>query len=174
MPDQPATTTEAAPARTTPASLLRAVPISTFMRDGTLRLADGRLSFATRRDVVFDHAVSECHSVARAAATGFHVWHADRCYKLIPEYTPVPSLDGANAAVEIAVNLGRISQARAADRMMRSSRDAWVELLEPLVGRPPAGARVRPPWPTWAIMLSVVGVALVIIAIITAIALAAA
>ena len=43
--------------------------------------------------------------------------------------------------------------------------DAWVAALAPLVGRPPSGTHVRPPWPMWAWVLSLVGVLVAILAV---------
>jgi hypothetical protein len=155
-------------AHSSPASLMGRIPITLFMRDGTLALADGRLAFTTSRRTVFDHPVSGCHSVAASGRVGFHVWHGDRCYKLVPSYTAVSEFHGGNAAVETVVNVARLPAAFAADRRMRDAREQWIEVLEPLVGAPPPGVRVRRPWPTWAILLVVVAVTLGIVAAVTA------
>ena len=157
-----------------PASLTGRVPISLFMKDGTLTLAEGRLSYATKRRTVFDHPVDEFHSLAPSAAVGFHVWHGDRCYKFIPAYSPVHQLHSGSDAVNLAVNAARLGKAVEADRRMKGARSEWFDVLEPLIGRPPAGVKVRKPWPTWAIWASIVAVALVIMGVITAFALLSA
>lgn len=159
------------PAHESAASLTGRVPITLFMKDGTLALNDGRLSFATRRRTVFDHPVGECHSLAASGVVGFHVWHADRCYKLVPEYTAVHEFTAGSDAVNLAVNAGRIGKALDVDRRMKDARSQWFGVLEPLVGSPPAGVKVRKPWPTWALWLAIVAVTLVLVAVITAIVL---
>ena len=147
------------------------LPITLTMTDGILTLTDGRLTFATKRTTRFDHPIGEFHSVAPAAKVGFHVWHASRCYKFVPGHEIVSAVNSGNDLVDVAANVGQLSRAIAADQRMRDQRDQWVELLRPLVGSPPPGLRVRPPWPTWALMLVVLGVTVMIIAIITAIVL---
>lgn len=166
---EPDRTPDEAPRHSSSAVLTRRIPITLFMREGTLELADGRLSFATKRRTIFDHPVRECHSVAAAARTGFHVWHGTRCYKLVPSYSAVHSLNTSNGALDVGINLARVGRAMQADREMRSSREQWIELLEPLVGPVPPGVRVRRPWPTWAILLMCVAVTLAIVGIMFAI-----
>jgi hypothetical protein len=148
------------------------VPITLFMRDGTLALADGRLSFRTRRSTVFDRPVGEFHSIAPSASVGMHIWHADRCYKFIPKWDAVNSINTSSSLVDVAVNVARMPGALENDRRMRDARDEWAAVLGPLLGEPPAGVRVRGPWPTWAVWLSIIGVTLVIAACIIGIALA--
>lgn len=155
-------------------SLLGRLPITLTMKEGTLKLDDGRLSFATRRATVFDHPVHECHSLAPSASVGFHIWHADRCYKFVPAYSPVHEVTTGNNAVDLAVNAGQFGKRLQADRRMKNARDQWFDVLEPLVGRPPAGVKVRRPWSTWKVWLAIVAVALVIMAIIAAIVVIAA
>ena len=162
------------PEHSSDASLLGKVPITLFMRDGTLELAGGRLSFRTRRSTVFDHLVGEFHSLAPSASVGMHLWHADRCYKLIPKWDAVNSINTSNSLVDVAVNAAQMPRALENDRRMRDSRDEWAAVLVPLLGSPPPGVKVRAPWPTWAIWLSVIGATLVLAACIIGIALATA
>ncbi len=166
---EPSATPAGAPHHESAASLLGTVPITLFMKDGTLALRDGRLSFVTRRGTVFDHPVHEFHSLAASGVVGFHLWHADRCYKLVPDYTAVHEFQASSDVVNLAVNAGRIGKAFDADRKMKDSRGQWFDVLEPLIATAPPGVKVRRPWPTWAIWLTVVGVTLAIVAVITAI-----
>jgi hypothetical protein len=157
------------PAYSTKASLLGKVPITTSTTDGVLTLADGRLTFATSNRTHFDHPIGEFHSVAPAANVGFHVWRRDRCYKFVPGHEIVNGLYSGNDALDAVAGVGQAIQAAGANRRMRGQRDQWVELLRPLVGSPPPGVTVRRPWSMWALVLVAAGLALFLIAIITAI-----
>jgi hypothetical protein len=162
------------PHHSTDASLLGKVPITLFMRDGTLALDDGRLSFRTRRATVFDHPVGEFHSFAPSASVGMHIWHADRCYKFVPKWDAVHSINTSSSLVDVAVNAAQMPRALRNDRQMRDAREEWAEVLGPLLGTPPPGVKVRAPWPTWAVWVSIVVVTMVIAAVIVGIALATA
>ncbi|HWL42200.1 MAG TPA: hypothetical protein VNQ73_04600 [Ilumatobacter sp.] len=148
----------------TRAELMPRVPTVIGMRSGTLRLADGRLSFRNRHRVLWEHPIGEMHSVTSAASVGFHIWHGSRCYKLLPEWAPVAHLATGNPAVDVAAGVARIGEARRTDARSRDSRTNWVNLLAPLVGPPPAGVKVRTPWPMWALMTMVVLVAVLLMA----------
>ncbi|HWL41413.1 MAG TPA: hypothetical protein VNQ73_00615 [Ilumatobacter sp.] len=98
-------------------------------RDGTLTLADGRLSFATD-EVVFDVPVAELHSVA-ASSEGFHVWHQSTRYRF--------RLGPGGARVD--PNHGNVGQfldhleAFGRQRQSKRGRADWAAELESLVGR---------------------------------------
>lgn len=159
-------TTMNTPAHSTTASMLRKVPITATTIDGVLTLDDGRLSFATRRRTYFDHPVGEFHSVAPAAHVGFHLWHGERRYRFVPGPELVSGVNTGGTALDLAAG---VAQATAAQRRMRDARDHWLHVLGPLVGSPPPGVTVRPPWPTWATWASVVTITVVLIAVITAV-----
>jgi len=157
------------------AEFLRALPITTFSSSGKLQLADGRLSFTTglRHRVLFDVPVNELHSVARSAVTGLHLWHGSTRYRLSvgsPVYIPGVGAAAAEAVTGLPLDLrGRFEM----DRANRATADNWLSLLQPHQTTAPAGVRVRRPWPTWAIWVTVVGVTLALVGVITAIALLA-
>jgi len=157
------------------AEFLRALPITTFSSSGTLRLADGRLSFTTglRHRVLFDVPVNELHSVARSAVTGLHLWHGSTRYRLSvgsPVYVPGIGTAAAEVVTGLPLDLrGRFEM----DRANRATADSWLSLLQPHESTAPAGVRVRRPWPTWAIWVTVVAVTLALAGAITAVALLA-
>lgn len=157
------------------AEFLRALPITTFSSSGKLQLAGGRLSFTTglRHRVLFDVPVNELHSVARSAVTGLHLWHGSTRYRLSvgsPVYIPGVGTAAAEAVTGLPLDLrGRFEM----DRANRATADNWLQLLQEHQTEPPAGLKVRRPWPTWAIWLTVVGVTLVLVGAITANALLA-
>jgi hypothetical protein len=163
-----------APQHASPASLLGKVPITLFMRDGTLALADGRLSFTTRRSTVFDRPVGEFHSFAPSASVGMHIWHGDHCYKFVPKWDAVHSINTSSSLVDVAVNAAQMPRALRNDRQMRDARAEWAEVLGPLLGTPPPGVKVTAPWPTWAVWVSIVVVTMALAAVIIGIALATA
>jgi hypothetical protein len=159
-------------AHCTDAELIGAIPITLFMRSGQLCLDDDRLSFRTRRKVVFDAPVGELHSVRGVARRGVHVWHGDRRYRLM--FGPLSggrtqTVDGVYDAISAPSDVLR---SLTGDAIGRYLRDDWLARLEPLVGTAPAGLEVKPPWPVWAWWLAVVGATLVIIAAITGVVLA--
>ena len=114
------------------------VPITLFMRDGTLKLDNGRLSFATKRKVLFDHPVEELHSVGPVSRVGMRIRHGDRRYTLVPCYEAVHSTNTTNDLVDLAFAASDVSRARRADQRMRDAREYWIEVLRPMVGPPPA------------------------------------
>ena len=113
---------------TSSAELIPAVPLPPFMRAGTLRLDAGWLEFRLIDGSQHLRApVGELHSVARAV-TGIHVWHKDQRYRFA-----------------LGREGGPTGRARATDM--------WFGALQPIVGSPPAGVVVSPPWPMWAWVL---------------------
>ena len=123
---------------TSPAELLARLPITTFMKSGTLRLANDRLTFTTDNgEVEFDAPLSEFHSVS-LAATGIHLWHINRCLKF--------AFRGEN----------------------RHFAATWIATLKPIIGTPPVGLRVAAPWPKWAWTLALIGITLLLVAAIAA------
>ena len=114
------------------------VPITLFMRNGTLKLDNGRLAFATRKKVVFDHPVAELHSVGPVSRVGMRIRHGDRQYTLVPCYEAVHGTNTSNEIVDLALAASKLSRARRADQRMRDARDHWIELLRPMAGQPPA------------------------------------
>ena len=114
------------------------VPISLLMRSGTLTLDNGRLTFATKKNVVFDHPVGEIHSVAPVSRVGMRIRHGDRRYTLVPCYEAVHGTNTSNDLVDVVLATSQLSRARRADERMRDARDHWIELLRPMAGQPPA------------------------------------
>lgn len=161
-------------ARSTPASLVGKLPITATTTDGVLTLAAGRLTFVTGTQTLVDHPVAELHSVARAANVGFEVWHGDRRYTLVPGHEVVQGGSPGGGALDAVVSLGQARRASAANARMRAERDRWIAVLQPLVGAPPPGVDVRPPRAAWLPMAAVAGIAIALMAIVTAIAVLAA
>ena len=122
---------------------MRWVPLTLFTVDGELWLHDGRLTFTSSRRVVFDALVEEFHSVAHGATAGLYVWHGDRRLRFVTgdvsgrvASTPDSLLGAVDALTRVGSDLER-------DRENRQRRDAWVDLLTPLVGAPPPGCACR-------------------------------
>src|SRR4051794_27266578 len=159
-------------AHCTDAELLGSIPITLFMRSGQLCLDDGRLSFRTRRTVVFDAAVGEIHSVRAVARRGVHLWHGDRRYRLMFGPLTTGRTQTGDAVFDAVSAPGDVGRALSADAIGRSVRDDWLARLEPVAGLAPEGLEVAAPWPVWAWWLAVVGATLVLIALITAVVLA--
>jgi hypothetical protein len=159
-------------AHCTDAELLGTIPITLFMRSGQLCLDEDRLSFRTRRTVVFDAPVGEIHSVRGVARRGVHIWHGDRRYRLMFGPLTTGRTQTGDATFDALSAPGDMGRALTADAIGRYVRDDWLARLEPLAGAAPVGVEVRRPWPTWAWWLAVVAVTLVIIAAITGVVLA--
>jgi hypothetical protein len=118
-----------------PASLLGKVPITLFMRDGNLKLEGDRLSFTTTRGkTLFDHPVAECHSVGPVSRVGLRIGHGDRTYKLVPCYQAVHGINTTNDIADVVVGIAQVSRGMKADQRMKAAREAWIEVLRPLVG----------------------------------------
>ena len=149
--------------------------MSLFTVDGTLRLHDGRLMFSTPRGrSVLDAPVGELHSVSRGAGAALYVWHGDRRLRFITGQVWVHHVETGNDLLDTVAGIGTVSRALAADKAAKAVRDEWLDALEPVVGDPPPGVTVSRPWPTWAWVVAVIGVTLLLMAIIAAIVIATA
>jgi len=107
---------------------------------GTLSLRAGRLSFRNdERVVIFDHPVGEFRSVEQHGK-GFAVVHGAQTYRIVP---------GPGAAGDVLGNAADPLSADAVSWLLswpgsrgrkrsNDARDAWMELLQPLVGSDPA------------------------------------
>jgi hypothetical protein len=113
------------------------LPITLLMRNGTLKLENGRLAFATKKKVLFDHPVEELHSVGPVSRVGMRIKHGDRRYTLVPCYEAVHATNTSNDLVDVVLGASKLSRARRADQRMRDAREHWIELLRPMVGEPP-------------------------------------
>jgi hypothetical protein len=154
-------------AHCTDAELLGTIPITLFMRSGQLCLDEDRLSFRTRRKVVFDAPVGELHSVRGVARRGVHLWHGDQRYRLMFGPLTTGRTQTGDAVFDAVSAPGDLARSLTADALGRHVRDDWLARLEPLAGTAPAGVEVKGPWPVWAWLLAVVLATLVIIAAIT-------
>ncbi len=173
------------------AEFLRWLPITLVSSSGTLRLADGRLSFTTdlRHKVLFDVPVGEIHSVSRSMNNGLHLWHGPNRYRLaagnvvyVPGVGTVAggAVGGALAGALVgAAELGDAGASAASipgrvslDRANRAQADTWFDVLRARQTDPPVGVRVRPPWPNWAWWLGIFGFVLVFAAAVTGITFA--
>jgi hypothetical protein len=160
----------------TPAQYQRFIrfPVTFTQQSGTLRLAEGRLTFTRSRGrQVFDGALTEFHSFAPCyAGLGFHIWQGSRCHVLVFQRYGIPPV-GSLGLIGLALSLEATREA--ADDLPRSIADArkWQHALPPLiVSSPPPGVHVRPPLSTpkyWAAMsgavLGLVTVALGLVAV---------
>jgi len=150
------------------ADLLAAVPVTFLMKSGTLRLADGRLSFTRSRNrVVFDAPMSEIHSVA-TNAFGITVWHGPKRYRFAIGHKSRVGVHSDNALIAAASLPGAISDYREA----RQGAGDWAATLRPLAGAVPSGVAVSAPWPMWKMMSVILGGIVGIVAVITVIAVA--
>jgi hypothetical protein len=135
------------------ADLLTAVPITFLMKAGTLRLADGRLSFTRSRNrVVFDAPMNEIHSVG-TNAFGITLWHKSTRYRFAIGQKYRAGIDSGVpviAAVSAAAAIGDYRQAR-------SSAADWASTLVPLQGSVPSGVAIRTPWPAWKTWAAIIG-----------------
>lgn len=132
------------------AELLRAIPITVFNMAGTLDLRDGKLLFInSKARAVFEHPVGELHSLAFSLATGLHIWHGARRYRIVPNSQPMllsTNLVGDNPAAKLVASAADVRRGRAEMARRIDGASNWIAVLTPLVGEPPPGVKVRPPW----------------------------
>jgi hypothetical protein len=140
------------------AYLLPPIPLTMAMKPGQLQLARGRLTFTSGHDVLLDAPVAELHSVS-TAVMGLHVWHGTKRYRFAlgrrDARALTPKADGSALRTP-----DQLDDAAGPAIVAR----AWADALEPVVGAPPSGLRVRAPWPRWAWLFGVVGLSLFFIA----------
>ena len=139
----------------TEASRLATVPIWLLALSGTLRLADGRLSFRTRSKTLLDAPLSEIHSVAENAF-GIVLWHGHTQHRFTFGRPSSVRLYSNNLALVASALPKTFSDASTA----RGNTSSWLFRLEPLVGFPPPGMVVPQPWPKWKTWLTVTGTVL--------------
>ena len=109
------------------------------MRDGTLKLEGDRLSFTTTRGkTLFDHPVTELHSVGPVSRVGMRIGHGERTYKLVPCYQAVNGVNTTNDIADVVIGFAQLSRSMKADERMRAARQAWIDVLRPLVRQPAA------------------------------------
>jgi len=154
------------------ADLLGRVPITLLMKSGTLRLADGRLSFTRSRNrVVFDVPMSEVHSIG-ISVFGITLWHGTTRYRFAIGHTSGGGIHPDNAVLALAA----VAELPGAIRNYREARQdayAWATILNRSAGPVPPGLVVKAPWPTWKVVLVVVGAFTAITAAIIVAALSA-
>ena len=156
------------------------LPVTFGLRSGTMRLADGRLTYTRRRrrQVVFDAPLDEFHSFARSSmGTGFHLWHGSTRYRFVSYHPVLPAEYGSSLVANAAESVVQMRQGLAKTALSRADGG-------PLARRPRAGDRagaaarastVRPPLTSGRYLAAMLGLAtaatIVLIAIITAIVL---
>jgi hypothetical protein len=156
------------------------LPITFGLRSGTMRLADGRLTYTRRRhrEVVFDAPLHELHSFARSSmGTGFHLWHGTTRYRFVSYHPVLPAEYGSSLVANAAESVVQMRQGLAKAALSRAEVDRWHEALVPVIApTPPTGVEVRPPLSSGRYLGAMLGFAtaatIVLIAIITAIVLA--
>lgn len=153
--------------------LARKVPINGATRSGTLRLADGRLSFTRSRNrVVFDVPMAEVHSVA-TTKIGFNLWHGETRYRFT--FAPsVSTMKSGHDLLDVAIGATGARKALAEYGNAREVSQQWVDALAPLVGQPPPGLHVPEPWGWWQYTAVIVGIILLIGGVVTGIVLLSA
>jgi len=153
------------------------LPITFGLRSGTMRLADGRLTYIRRRhdEVLFDAPLHELHSFARSSmGTGFHLWHGSTRYRFVSYHPVLPSEYGSSLVANAAESVVQMRQGLAKTALSRAEVDRWHDALVPAIApAPPAGVEVRPPLSSGRYLAAMLGLAtaatLVLISIITAI-----
>ena len=145
-------------------------PTTFGLREGTLSLEGGRLSF-TRPDgeVIFDAAIGEFHSFRTTAMdAGFHLWQGPRRHRILFQRhfgtAARPGIVGA--AEDLQKGLADIAQGE-------SETKRWQEVLVPLIApAPPPGVRVKTPPRGWRYGLrtggAVAGLTALIVAVVVA------
>ena len=110
------------------------VPITLFLKPGTLKLADGRLSFVRRtgNSTVVDAPIGEFHSVSKNAF-GITIWHGPTKYRFV-----IGQKDRIGASSSIPL-VAAASIPGAINDMRNAKQDAeeLVRVLTPLVGPAP-------------------------------------
>jgi len=155
------------------------MPVTFGLRSGTMRLADGRLTYTRtrRRQVVFDAPVHEFHSFGRSAmGTGFHLWHGSTRHRFVSYDPVIPTELGSSLVADAAESVVQVRQGIAKTARSRAEVDRWHDTLVPAIApSAPSGVEVRPPFSSGRYLLAMLGLAtaatLVLILIITAIVL---
>ncbi len=158
------------------------LPITFGLRAGTMRLADGRLTYTRRRRgrVVIDAPLHEVHSFGRSSlGTGFHLWHGATRYRFLVDQPAVPAEFGSGLVADAAEAVVQIRQGVARTARSRAEVDRWHDALVPVIAPgPPPGVTVRRPWSPrrflWTTAALVTGATAVLVAAITAIVVATA
>jgi len=153
------------------------LPITLGLRAGTMRLADGRLSYTRRRRgrVLFDAPVDEFHSFARSSmGTGFHLWHGPTRYRFVVDHPVLPAEYGTSALADVAEAVVQIRQGLAKTARSRAAVDGWHDALVPAIApAPPRDVDVDPPLSAsrflWTALGAVLAATLLLVAIITAV-----
>ena len=139
------------------AQLVSAIPITIWSRPGRLRLTEGRLTFTARKgDVLVDLEVPTLHSPA-TSVPGVNVWSGEQRYRFALGATQ--SYTYVRGPVSGAVAVSRLPAQIETYRNGRKLAKRWAHVLAATVtARPPDDLRVRPPWPQWRWILTVLTV----------------
>jgi hypothetical protein len=155
------------------------VPLTFGLRSGTMRLADGHLTYTRTRKqrVVFDAPVGEFHSFARSSwGTGFHLWHGATRHRC-SLYHPVPPVEVGPEVPDWVEDVNQFGRSLSMQAISRAEVDRWHDALVSVIApQAPPGLRVRPPLSGAGFLAAALGfsisVTLVVAAIATAIVLA--
>lgn len=155
------------------------LPLTFGLRSGTMRLADGRLTYTHKRQrrVVFDAPVGEFHSLARSSwGTGFHLWHGATRHRF-SLYHPVPPAELGPEVPDWVEDVDHFGRSLSMQAISRAEVDRWHDALVPVIApQAPPGIRVRPPLSRTGFLAAALGfavsVTLIVAAIVTAIVLA--
>ena len=155
------------------------LPLTFGFRSGTMRLADGRLTYTRERKqrIEFDAPVSEFHSFARSSwGTGFHLWHGATRHRF-SLYHPVPPVELGPEVPDWVEDINQFSGSLKMQAMSRAEVDRWHDALVPMIApQPLPGLRVRPPLSRAGFLAAALGfavsVTLLVAAIVTVIVLA--
>ena len=154
-------------------------PLTFGWRSGTMRIADGRLTYTRKRKqrVVFDAPLGEFHSFAQSSwGTGFHLWHGTTRHRF-SLYHPVPPVELGPEVPDWVEDVDHFRRSVQMQAISRAEVDRWHAALVPVIApQAPPGVRVRPPLSTAGFLAAALGfavsVTLVVAAIVTAIVVA--
>ncbi len=154
----------------TAAALVGAVPLTLTMKTGTLRDADGRLTFTrSNGERLLDAPISEIHSVAQSVM-GITLWHGDRRYRFAIGKNTVP-LRGGTGLVGAAVAAVQLPNALEQSRDNKYLALSWLADLQTAGGQPPPGLAIKRPWKMWQWLAAVTGGVLGLVAVMVVIIL---
>ncbi len=109
----------------------RGIPITFLLKRGTLKIADGRLSFVrAKAGPGFDEPIGDFHSLSKNMF-GITIWLGPTRYRFVIGQRPTRSgLSSGNLAVEAYAAVDSVQDYRRA----RDLAEHWVYILKEMVG----------------------------------------
>jgi hypothetical protein len=150
-------------------------PLTFGLRSGTMRLADGRLTYTRKRKgrVVFDAPLGEFHSFARSSlSTGFHLWHGAARHRFVV-YHPVLPVELGPGVLDLVEDADQLRLSLTAHAISRAEVDRWHDAIVPVIAaQPPRGVRVRPPLSRGKFLAAMLGFAISVASVVAAVVVA--